>query len=63
MRYRVVMSIAIEAQNDRQAHEHAMKLKKLLESPIVRLTVEGDGIQLSDGDGRPVVHQPQRVSL
>ena len=57
MKYRVTMSIAIEAANDRQAHEYAVKLSKLLKSPFVRMTVEGEGIRLS-GDGQPVVHRP-----
>lgn len=59
MRYRIVLSISVEAPNDRQAHESALKLKELLEGPLVKMGVAGAGIQLS-GDGRPVVHQPQR---
>ena len=59
MRYRVLMSIAIEARSDRQAHEQALKLEELLKGPLVKMGVEGAGVQLS-GDGRPVVHQPQR---
>lgn len=58
MRYRIVMSMAVEARNDRQAHEYALKLKELLKSPLVRMAVEGEGIRLAD-DGKPVVHQPQ----
>jgi hypothetical protein len=53
------MSIAIEARSDRQAHEQALKLEELLKGPLVKMGVEGAGVQLS-GDGRPVVHQPQR---
>jgi hypothetical protein len=55
--YRVAMSISIEATDDRQAREYAMKLSKLLKSPFVRIAVEGEGIRLA-GDGRPVVYQP-----
>ena len=60
MRYRIMMSIAIEARSDKEAHEHAVKLGELLKSPLVKMAVEGDGIRLSSGDGRPVVHQPKR---
>lgn len=59
MRYRVTMSIEVEARNNQEAHDQALKLKELLKSPLVRMAVEGEGIQLS-GDGRPIVHQPQR---
>lgn len=59
MRYRVTLSIAIDAPNYRHAHEQAEKLLELLKGPLVRMAVEGEGIRLS-GDGRPVVHQPQR---
>jgi hypothetical protein len=58
MRYRVTMSVAIEAVDDRQAHECAVKLSKLLKSPLVKMAVEGEGIRLSGGDGNPIVHQP-----
>jgi hypothetical protein len=53
------MSMVVEARDDRQAHEYATKLAELLKTPLVRMAVAGEGIQLS-GDGRPVVHQPQR---
>jgi hypothetical protein len=59
VRYRITLSIAIEARTDRQAHEQALKLWELLKGPLVKMAVESEGIQLS-GDGRPVVHQPQR---
>jgi antitoxin (DNA-binding transcriptional repressor) of toxin-antitoxin stability system len=59
MRYRIAMSIAVEARDDRQAYEYAVKLSELLKSPLVRMAVQGEEIQLSD-DGRPIVHQPQR---
>jgi hypothetical protein len=52
------MSVAVEAQNDRQAREYAVKLSKLLKSPLVKMAVEGEGIRLAGGDGHPVVHQP-----
>jgi len=54
------MSVAVDARSDLQAHEYAKKLDELLKSPMVRMAVEGAGIELSDGDGQPVVHIPQR---
>ncbi len=60
MRYRVMMSVAIEATNDRQAYEHAAKLAELLKGPLVKMAVESEGIRLSGGDGKPIVHHPQR---
>lgn len=59
MRYRVYMSIVIDAPNDRQAYEHALKLDSLLKGPMVQMAAASEGIRLS-GDGAPVVHQPQR---
>lgn len=59
MKYRIMMSIEVEARDDRQAHEYATKFAELLKSPLVRMAVVGEGIQLSGG-GRPIVHQPQR---
>jgi len=60
MRYRVSMSVEVEARDDREAHEFATKFAKLLKSPLVRMTVESDGIRLAGDDGHPVVYQPQR---
>jgi len=60
MRYRVMMSIEVDAANDRQAYEYAAKLAELLKTPLVKMAVEGEGIRLAFGDGRPIVHQPQR---
>lgn len=54
-----MMSIVVEAPGARQAHEQAKKLEGLLKSPLVKMAAEGEGIQLS-GDGKPVVHAPQR---
>lgn len=59
MRYRIMMSMVVEARDDREAHEYAKKLSDLLKTPLVRMAVDGEGIRLS-GDGQPVVHQPQR---
>jgi len=54
------MSVAIEAANDHQGLEQAIKLLELLKSPLVRMAVENEGIRLADGNGSPVVHQPER---
>jgi len=54
------MSITVDARDDREAYEYAKKLAGLLKSPLVKMAVEGEGIRLSNGDGKPVVHQPQR---
>jgi hypothetical protein len=59
MRYRIMMSMEMEARDDREAHEYATKLAALLKTPIVRMAIADEGIRLS-GDGRPIVHQPQR---
>lgn len=60
MRYRVMMSIGIEARDDREALEHALKLEGLLKESYVRMAVAGAGLRLVEGDGQPVVHRPQR---
>ena len=59
MRYRVTMSVEVEARDDREAYEYALKFAELLKSPLVKMAVQGEGIRLS-GDGHPIVHQPQR---
>lgn len=59
MRYRIMMGITVEAGGERQAYDQAKKLEELLKGPLVKMAVMGEGIQLS-GDGRPVVHHPQR---
>jgi len=60
MKYRIMMSIEVEATDDRQAYEYAIKLGELLKSPLVKMAVEGKDIRLS-GDGSPIIHQPQRA--
>lgn len=53
------MSMEVEVRDHRQAHEYAVKLLGLLKTPLVRMAVAGEEIQLS-GDGSPIVYQPQR---
>ena len=60
MRFRIMMSVEVEARDSREAHEYALKFSNLLKSPLVRMAVEGEGIRLAGSDGRPIVHQPQR---
>lgn len=60
MRYRIMMSVEVEARDDRQAHQNALQLTELLKSPMVKMAVTSAGIQLSGEDGNPVVHRPQR---
>lgn len=62
LRYRVLMSIEVRATNDREAREHAKKLAELLKSPLVKMAVEGEGVELVDG-GRPIVYQPKSPSF
>lgn len=59
MRYRIMMSIVVDAAGERQAREYALKIKALLKGPLVKMGIEGEGVRLFD-DGRPVVHQPRR---
>ena len=59
MRYRIAMTIEVNARNAREAHDYALKLQELLRSPMVKMAAEGAGIQLSGEDGRPTVHQPE----
>lgn len=58
MRYRVMMSVQVEARDDREAQAYALKLKALLKNPLVRMQLESEGIRLTNGD--PTVHAPQR---
>jgi hypothetical protein len=54
------MHFVIEARDDREAAEVAKKLDKLLKTPLVRMAIEGEGVRLADGNGRPVVYTPTR---
>jgi hypothetical protein len=60
MKYRILMHFLIEARDDRQASDEAKKLSELLKHPMVRMAIQGEGIQLASGDGKPVVYAPQR---
>ena len=47
VRYRVAMSIEVDASSDAEAYGYAEKLAELLKSPMVRMAVQGDGIKLA----------------
>lgn len=53
------MSIEVRATDERQAREHAKKIGELLKSPLVKMAVEGKGVELANG-GNLIVYQPQR---
>lgn len=57
--YRFLMSIEVSASHDGEAHEQALRLEKMLKTPLLKMAVEGEGVRLV-GDGRPIVYQPQR---
>jgi hypothetical protein len=56
------MSIEVRAADERQAREHAKKLGELLKSPLVKMAVEGEGVELANG-GSPIVYQPKTPSF
>jgi hypothetical protein len=60
MSHRILMHVEVDARDDRQAFDWATKLGALLKNPMVRMAIEGEGIRLTGGDGRPVVYQPER---
>lgn len=58
MKYRITMSVEVEARDDRHAYEVAVQLDKLLKAPMVKMAISSEGIRLS---GDAIVHQPQRI--
>ncbi len=59
VRFRILVSIEVQAQNEPEADAHAKKLSKLLKNPLLRMQLESEGIRLVGDDG-PIVHKPQR---
>jgi hypothetical protein len=59
VKYRMLMHFVVEARDDREANEVAIKLDKLLKTAMVRMAISDEGIRLADGDGKPVVYAPQ----
>ena len=60
MKHKILMHFVVETRDDRDAAEIARKLDKLLKTPLVRMAIEGEGIRLAHGDGKPVVYAPTR---
>jgi hypothetical protein len=60
MRHKILMHFVVETRDDRDASEIAMKLDKLLKTPLVRMAIHNEGIRLAYGDGKPVVYAPTR---
>ena len=60
MRHRQLVHFIVETRDDRDAAEIAKKLGKLLTGPLARMAITSEGIQLANGDGRPVVYAPKR---
>ena len=60
MKYKVLMHVMIDARDDRDALVQANKLGELLKHPMVRMSITSEGVRLADGDGKPLVYQPQR---
>lgn len=56
------MSIEVRATDERQAREHAKKIGELLKSPLVKMAVEGKGVELANG-GNLIVYQPRTPSF
>lgn len=59
MRHKIMMHVIVETRDDRNATEIAKKLRTLLKTPLVRMAIQGEGVQLAYEDGRPVVYAPQ----
>lgn len=59
MRFKLLMEMTVEARTPQEAVEHSVKLRELVKNPLVKMAIEGEGIRLADGDGRPVVFKPQ----
>jgi len=57
MSHRILMHVVVEARDDRQALEWAQKLRELLRNPLVRASIEAEGIRVTDQQ----VYQPQRL--
>jgi hypothetical protein len=59
VKFKVLMEMTIEARTPQEAIEHAVKLKALVQNPLVKMTLAGEGVTLAGGDGQPVVFTPQ----
>lgn len=61
MKYRIYLSVEVEARHDSEAYEQALKLEGMLKSPLVKMATAQEGIRLAEEDGRPIVHAPLRT--
>ncbi len=52
------MSVEIDARDDHDAHESALRLSELIKSPMVKMAVMSEGVQLTSD---VIVHQPERT--
>lgn len=57
VKYRILMHVEVDARDDSQALEWANKLGELLKNPLVRMSIEGEGIRVT---GETQVYTPQR---
>lgn len=57
MAHRIMLHVDVGARDDRQAAEWAQKLDELLKNPMVRVTLEGQGIVVQGQQ----VYQPTRL--
>jgi len=55
--HRIMLHVDVAARDDRQATEWAKKLDELLKNPMVRMTLESNGIVVQGQE----VYQPQRL--
>lgn len=53
-----MLSFPIEARDEREAVEAAKKLGDMLKNPLVKMSLESDGIRPA---GQAIVYQPQRA--
>jgi hypothetical protein len=58
MKYRLMLHFDIEARDDAEATDHAKKIGATVRNPLVRMSLESDGIRPI---GDAVVYAPQRV--
>jgi len=61
MRYRILMHLDIDARSDHEAQEAAKKIEETLKNPIVKFSLQGDGIRPIEDLQSPRIYQPQRV--
>jgi len=58
VRYRLLMHMDVEVKDENEALENAKMLSSLLKNPIVRMSLEGDGIRPV---AEAVVYRPTKV--